>query len=298
MIESAIREHYPSLVGDESFHRALAHITRSSASPGAYADYQRTVFGSDITDVLASIRVPTLLLYRKRVFGSDFVASGPTEEQARELAAAIPNARTVALGGEDIAPFVGEEIPAEIARFLRAPLAEHVSDRVLATILFTDLVGSTERAASLGDEAWRDRLASHRAAVRRELVRFGGAELDTAGDGFFASFDGPARCIACAQAIVASAVEQGLEVRAGIHTGECVRESGKLTGIAVHIGARIAALAEPREVLVSRTVKDLVAGSGIELTDRGEQELKGVPGEWRLYAVTGLETRAPLERLV
>jgi class 3 adenylate cyclase len=182
-----------------------------------------------------------------------------------------------AVGSEQAALF-GE-------RFLRAPLAAPVPDRVLATILFTDIVGSTERAASLGDRGWRDLLASHRAQVRRELLRFDGMELDTAGDGFFATFDGPARGITCAQAIVASATQQGLDVRAGLHTGECEREGGKLAGIAVHIGARIAALAEPGEVLVSRTVKDLVAGSGIEFDDRGDYELKGVAAEWRLYAV-------------
>jgi class 3 adenylate cyclase len=156
---------------------------------------------------------------------------------------------------------------------------------VLATLLFTDIVGSTERAASLGDRAWRDLLASHRAQVRRELARFDGEELDTAGDGFFASFDGPARGVTCAKAIVAAAAEHCVEVRAGLHTGECEREAGKLAGIAVHIGARIAALAQPGEVLVSRTVKDLVAGSGIEFENRGGKELKGVPGEWQLYAV-------------
>jgi class 3 adenylate cyclase len=164
-------------------------------------------------------------------------------------------------------------------------LAEPVPERVLATVLFTDIVGSTERATSLGDSRWREVLASHRASVRRELGRFAGTELDTAGDGFFASFDGPARGIACADTIVHTAAQDGLEIRAGLHTGECEREGDKLAGIAVHIGARIAAFARPGEVLVSRTVKDLVAGSGIEFDDRGEHELKGVRGAWQLYAV-------------
>jgi class 3 adenylate cyclase len=168
---------------------------------------------------------------------------------------------------------------------LRTPPTEPVPDRVLATILFTDIVGSTEHVAALGDRAWRELLASHRAQVRRELGRFRGVELDTAGDGFFASFDGPARAITCARSIVLGANDHGIQVRAGLHTGECEREAAKLTGIAVHIGARIAALARPGEVLVSRTVKDLVAGSGIEFDDRGDQKLKGIPGEWRLYAV-------------
>ena len=181
--------------------------------------------------------------------------------------------------------FVGDEIPDEVERFLSAPLTEPAPKRVLATVLFTDIVGSTERATSLGDRRWREVLASHRADVRRELARYAGVELDTAGDGFFASFDGPARGIACAETIVRSAAQDGLEIRAGLHTGECEREGEKLAGIAVHIGARIAGLARPGEVLVSRTVKDLVAGSGIEFDDRGEHELKGVRGAWELYAV-------------
>jgi class 3 adenylate cyclase len=289
-LEQILKEDYPSLADDESFLHAMAIILRASASPGSAAEFSRTVAEADITDVLPTIRVPTLLLYRKRVadFSQTFdvLDVRDPEEQARQVAAAVPNAHAVGVSGRDPSPFVGDEIPTEVERFLRAPLAEPVRDRVLATLLFTDIVGSTERAASLGDRAWRDLLTSHRAQVRRELVRFDGVELDTAGDGFFASFDGPARGITCAKAIVASAAaEQGIEVRAGLHTGECEREAGKLAGIAVHIGARIAALAQPGEVLVSRTVKDLVAGSGIEFEDREDQKLKGVPGEWQLYAV-------------
>jgi len=288
-LEQDIRDDYPSLAGDESFLRSMSLIMRASASPESAAEFSRTVAEADISDVLPTIRVPTLLLYRR--LAGDFkgvvgaLATRHPEEQARQVAAAIPNARVVAVAGRDTSPFVGDEVPTEVERFLRAPLAEPVPDRVLATILFTDIVGSTERAASLGDRAWRELLASHRAQVRRQLGRFNGMELDTAGDGFFASFDGPARGVACAKAIVVSAGDEGIDVRAGLHTGECEREAGKLAGIAVHIGARIAALAQPGEVLVSRTVKDLVAGSGIEFDDRGDQELKGVPGEWRLYAV-------------
>jgi class 3 adenylate cyclase len=284
-LEQVVRDDYPSLAGDESFVRSMSMIIRASASPGSAAEFSRTVAEADVSDVLPTIRVPTLLLYRRLVRDDDAFANRHPEEQARQVAAAIPNARTVAVAGRDMSPFVGDDVPTEVERFLCAPLARPVPDRVLATILFTDIVGSTERAASLGDRAWRELLASHRAQVRRELGRFSGVELDTAGDGFFASFDGPARGIACAKAIVASAGDQGIAVRAGLHTGECEREAGKLAGIAVHIGARIATLAEPGEVLVSRTVKDLVAGSGIEFDDRGDQELKGVPGEWRLYAV-------------
>jgi class 3 adenylate cyclase len=290
-LEQDIWADYPSLAGDESFVPSMSMIMRASASPGSAAEFARTVAEADISDVLPAIRVPTLLLYRKLVRDSkqtpspDGLAVRNPEEQARQVAAAIPNAQVVAVAGRDMSPFVGDEIPAEVERFLSSPPSEPVPDRVLATILFTDIVGSTERAASLGDRAWRELLATHRAQVRRELGRFRGVELDTAGDGFFASFDGPARGIACARAIVAAAKDQDLHIRAGLHTGECEREAAKLTGIAVHTGARIAALAQPGEVLVSRTVKDLVAGSGLEFHDRGDHELKGIPGEWRLYAV-------------
>jgi class 3 adenylate cyclase len=158
-------------------------------------------------------------------------------------------------------------------------------DRVLATVLFTDIVGATSHAAELGDRAWRELLECHHEAVRTQLVRYRGKEVDTAGDGFFASFDGPARAISCACAIVESIAELGLEVRAGLHTGECELIDGKVAGIAVHTGARVAANADPGEVLVSSTVKDLVAGSGLAFQDRGEHMLKGIPGAWRLYAV-------------
>jgi class 3 adenylate cyclase len=159
-------------------------------------------------------------------------------------------------------------------------------DRVLATVLFTDIVGSTERATELGDRRWRELLEAHHSTVRRQLERFRGREIDTAGDGFLASFDGPARAIRCARAAVDAVGELGLEIRAGVHTGECEVAGGKLAGIAVHIGARVAGRADPGEVLVSSTVRDLVAGSGLEFEDRGAAALKGVPGEWRLYAVS------------
>jgi class 3 adenylate cyclase len=289
-IESGLRDEYPSVADDESFLYWMAMAIRASGSPSASADFTRTLIEANIRDVLSAIRVPTLVLYRKLAAKPEpgemrGVASRGVEEEARFLAAAIPDARANAISGQDLSPFVGTELTDEVERFLRAPREQPVPDRVLATVLFTDIVGSTEHAAALGDRRWRELLAAHRDEVRRELRRFDGEELDTAGDGFFASFDGPARGIRCAQAIVAVAAKQGLEVRAGLHTGECEREGGKLAGIAVHIGARIAALAEPAEVLVSRTVRDLVAGSGIEFDDRGDQALKGIPGEWRLYAV-------------
>ena len=290
-LKRMVHEQYPSLDGDEEFLRAFASIVRASVSPGAMTEFMRTVIEADLSDVWSTIRVPTLVLYRKETFTPESaVARGladarQVEEEGRAVAAAIPNARAIAVEGPDYAPFVGNEIPDEVERFLSSPLAESVPERVLATVLFTDIVGSTERATSLGDSRWRDLLVSHRADVRRELARYAGVELDTAGDGFFASFDGPARGIACAETIIRAAAKDGLEIRAGLHTGECEREGDKLAGIAVHIGARIASLARPGEILVSRTVKDLVAGSGIEFDDRGEHELKGVRGKWQLYAV-------------
>jgi class 3 adenylate cyclase len=177
------------------------------------------------------------------------------------------------------------DISREVEAFPSGVHAEPVPDTVLATVLFTDIVGSTERAAELGDRAWRRLLQDHHIAVRRELSRFRGKELDTAGDGFFAVFDGPARAISCARTVVGAVGDLDLEVRAGVHTGECELQDGKVTGIAVNIGARVAGAANPGEVLVSGTVKDLVAGSGIQFEDRGTHELKGVPGEWRLFAV-------------
>jgi class 3 adenylate cyclase len=172
-----------------------------------------------------------------------------------------------------------------IEAFLAGAPQHHIPDTVLATVLFTDVVGSTQRAAELGDDAWRDLLGRHNAVVRRELERFEGVELDTAGDGFLARFEGPVRAILCARAILDQMRPVGLELRAGVHTGECRRVDGKLAGIAVNVGARVSSTAGAGEVLVSGTVKDLVAGSGIEFEDRGVHELKGVPGDWRLYAV-------------
>jgi class 3 adenylate cyclase len=172
-----------------------------------------------------------------------------------------------------------------IEAFLEGAPQRQIPDTVLSTVLFTDLVGSTERAAELGDRGWRELLERHNGVVRRELERFRGVELDTAGDGFFASFDGPARAIGCARAVVEQVRSLGLELRAGIHTGECERVGAKLAGLAVNVGARVSAAAGPGEVLVSGTVKDLVAGSGIRFADRGVRELKGLPGEWRIFSV-------------
>jgi class 3 adenylate cyclase len=238
----------------------------------------------DVRHVLSSIRVPTLVLHRVE-------DDSPPIDSGRYLAERIPGAEFVELEGRDHIWFWNPgQIVDEVEPFLRGiwergewDVVER--DRVLATVLFTDIVGSTAKAAELGDRSWRELLERHHAVIRRQLVRFQGTELDTAGDGFFASFDGPARAIRCACAITETVRDLGLEVRAGLHTGECELMNGKVGGIAVHIGARVASAAEPGEVFVSQTVKDLVAGSGMAFEERGIAELKGVPGEWRLYAV-------------
>jgi class 3 adenylate cyclase len=268
------RAAYPSMAGDQAFLRWHVDYLRFAASPGAAAEFFRMLHDTDISDVLPTIRVPTLVIYRAR-----------RRDANLRVAELIPGARAVQIPGDDLGVWVGDEVPAEVERFLSGREEAPVPDSVLTTVLFTDIVGSTERAAALGDRAWRDLLTRHHAAVRRELARFRGEELDTAGDGFFATFDGPARAIRCAQAIVAGVGELGLELRAALHTGECELHDGKPAGIAVNIGSRVAAEGRPGEVLVSSTVKDLVAGSGIEFDERGVRALKGIPGEWRLYAV-------------
>jgi class 3 adenylate cyclase len=239
----------------------------------------------DVRQVLSAIRIPTLVM--NRTDESEFIVKG-----ARYLAENIAGARRVEIPGADHALFTAdpEVVVGEIEGFLEETWEERAwedveRDRVLATVLFTDIVGSTAKAAELGDARWRDLLGEHHSLIRRQLTRFRGTELDTAGDGFFASFDGPARGIRCACAITEAVKELGLEVRAGLHTGECEVLDAKVGGIAVHIGARVAKEAGPGEVLVSSTVKDLVAGSGIDFRERGSAELKGIPGEWRLYAV-------------
>ena len=213
-------------------------------------------------------------------------------DEGRYVAEKIPGAEIVELSGVDHGWWVDPaQIANEVEPFLRGIWDRNEwdmveSDRVLATVLFTDLVGSTAKLSELGDRGWRELLQQHHAVVRRQLARFSGREIDNSGDGFFASFDGPARAIRCAGAITEGVRDLGLDVRAGLHAGECEIVDGKVTGIAVHIGARVAAEAIAGEVLVSSTVKDLVAGSGIEFEERGEHQLKGIPGEWRLFAVT------------
>jgi pimeloyl-ACP methyl ester carboxylesterase/class 3 adenylate cyclase len=265
----------------ESFLQML----RFGSSPGALEALHRMNKEIDVRHVLSSVHVPTLILH-----GSE--DSIVPLEVARYVGSRIPTGRVVEIPGVGHLAFgAGADlIAAEIERFLHDVWSaggweEQEPDRLLATVLFTDIVGSTAKAAELGDRAWRELLERHHALIRRELVRFRGAELDVAGDGFFARFDGPARAIRCACAITETIRELGLELRAGLHTGECEVVDGKISGIAVHIGARVARHAQPGEVLVSSTVKDLVAGSGLRFCERGSAELKGVADEWRLYAV-------------
>jgi class 3 adenylate cyclase/pimeloyl-ACP methyl ester carboxylesterase len=270
--EAQAREINPA--ADDEFVDWYVTCQRFCASPGAALTFFRVYGETDLREMLPTIRVPTLVLYR-----------GAMRGQMLDLAGRVKDSQALEIDETSFASAF-RDITREVEAFLSDRRAEPVPDTVLATILFTDIVGSTERAATLGDRAWRDLLHEHHVAVRRELSRFRGEELDTAGDGFFAVFDGPARAISCARSIVGEVGTLGLEVRAGVHTGECELHDGKVTGIAVSMGARVSAAAAPGEVLVSSTVKDLVAGSGIEFEDRGKHELKGVPGEWRLYAVT------------
>jgi len=253
---------------------------RASASPGAMRALAQMNMKIDVRDVLPVIHVPTLVVHRT----GDRIAS---VEPIREDVRLIPNAKYVELPGEDHAPVDAnaDSIFDEIEEFLTGSRPIHEPDRVLATVLFTDIVGSTERAAELGDSRWTGLLEEYYGAARRELERFRGREIKTTGDGFLATFDGPARGVRCAQAMGGVASPLGLSIRAGLHTGECELMGDDVGGIAVHIGARVMAEAGPGEVLVSSTVKDLVAGSGLTFEDRGARQLKGVPDEWRLFAV-------------
>ncbi len=269
----------PTGASDERFRAWWAGYLRLGASPSAASAVMRMNREIDVRHVLPTVQAPTLILHRggDRNIGID---------NARYMAQRIPEARFVELSGNDHWPWIGnvDAILDEIEEFLTGVRRGPEPDRVLATVLFTDLVEATRKAAELGDRRWGDLLTAHHALVRRELVKFRGREIDTAGDGFLAVFDGPARAVRAASAISRGVRGLGLEVRAGIHTGECEMLGDKLGGIAVHIGARIAALAQGGEVLVSSTVKDLVAGSGLRFRERGVHVLKGVPDDWRLFA--------------
>jgi class 3 adenylate cyclase len=261
---------------------AFARMFRYSLSPGDEFAYSRMNVEVDVRHVFSAISAPTLVLQNTE---DNWVRP----ERGRELAAAIPTATYVEIPVQGHVPAVADMAPFldAVETFVREAWeadARREHDRVLATVLFTDIVGSTERMTELGDSGWRQLLERHHALVRNELARARGREIDTAGDGFFAAFDGPARAVRCARSIAAAVRELGIDVRSGLHAGECELVDGKIGGIAVHTGARVAAYAGPGEVLVSQTVRDLVAGSGLEFEDRGVRELKGVPGEWRLYA--------------
>lgn len=271
----------PTKAHDPRFRETWARYLRLGASPSAVLALVKMNAEIDVRAVLPTIGVPTLVLHRNgdRAMPPD---------ASRYLAEHIPGARYVELTGIDHLPWVGESeaVLGEIEEFLTGIRAGPRPDRVLTTVVFTDIVGSTEAASRLGDQAWSDLLQAHNQRVREQLMMHGGREIDTAGDGFLATFDGPARAVLCARAIVDAVRSLGLEVRAGVHTGEVELVADDVRGLAVHIGARIAAMAGPSEVLTSRTVKDLVVGSGLLFEDRGNHRLKGVPDEWQVFAVT------------
>jgi pimeloyl-ACP methyl ester carboxylesterase len=271
----------PSRASDPAFKRWWGRLERVSNSPAGAAEYARMNHLLDISAIVPTIRVPTLVIHRTD-------DRNISVEGGRFLATHIPGARYLESPGVDHLPFVGDDaddIANAIEEFLTGSRASVTGDRLLATVLFTDIVGSTKKAAALGDHRWRDLLDTHHTAIRRTLSRFRGHEIKTTGDGVLATFDGPARGVRCACAIADEIKPLGIEVRAGLHTGECEVIGDDIGGIAVHIGARVAALAGAGEVSVSGTVKDLVAGSGLRFGDRGSHSLKGVPGKWRIFTV-------------
>jgi class 3 adenylate cyclase len=266
--------------GDQEFLKLTAQVLRASATPRTAAAQYNNALRNDVRQALPLVRVPTLVLT---------VTNQPLSpvEQSRYLADHIDGARLVELDSADLSFTPANSVIAdEIAEFLTGERPAIEVERVLTTVLFTDIVESTQRAAALGDQRWRTLLDAHDRMVREHLRRFRGQEIKTTGDGFVASFDGPARAIRCARAVIDAAESLGLQLRAGLHTGECEIRGDDLGGLAVHIAARVAALAGAREVLVSGTVKDLVVGSGVEFGERGEHSLKGVPGTWKLFAAT------------
>jgi class 3 adenylate cyclase len=274
---SAPRWFAPSLAGDPRAEEWAGRVERQTGTPSAMATFLAMNLRIDIRPILGTVSVPTLVIHRV----GDLVAD---VRQGRYYAEHIRGAKYVELPGNDHWWWVGDAdaVIDEVQEFLTGHRHEPEAERVLKTVLFTDIVGSTERASELGDRRWRELLDSHDRAIRGELDHYRGVEINTTGDGFVACFDGPARAIRCAQAIAARAPEIGLEIRAGLHTGECELRGDNLAGIAVHVGARVAALAGPGEVLVTSTVRDLVAGSGIEFDAHGRSALKGVPGEWEI----------------
>jgi len=272
--DGILQRSYESLADDEAWRCWFMNMMRYGASPAAALTVHRMAMEIDVRDVLPVIRVPTLILHGPRNNG-----------HATYMAERIPGARRAELDSGDSSVWLVDEVPERTGRFVQECWGTLEPDTVLTTVLFTDIVGSTERTVAQGDRAWARTLGEHHALVRRQLDRFRGREMDTAGDGFFATFDGPVRAIRCADAVTRSLREIGIEIRAGVHTGECEIIGDKVGGLAVNIGARVASNAQAGEILVSQTVKDLVAGSGLAFLDRGAAALKGLPGEWRLYAL-------------
>jgi class 3 adenylate cyclase len=272
----------PSYLGDRDLYAFFSRLQRHAASPSSFAGFIDLLYRTDIGGILGSISVPTQVLHR--------VGDIPNPiSWSRRLAALIPDATLVELDGSDWWPFLGDAdalLDAVEAFVLGRPVGR-LPSRSLRTVLFTDIVGSTERLAALGDVGWKDLIAEHDRRAKETIVGFGGRYVESTGDGFLATFDGPARATHCAMTLVAAVRDLGLELRAGVHTGEVEHEGDALRGITVHIGARVAGVAGPSEVLVSRTVRDLTAGSGIAFEDAGEHDLKGVPDRWHLYRAVG-----------
>jgi class 3 adenylate cyclase len=269
----------PSRADDPDERAFYARLERASVSPGMLAQLAQMFFDTDVRHVVPTVHVPTLIMHREH----DLLVN---VRHGRWLAEHMPNARLVEVPGQDHSmEYEGfDDIAGEIEEFLTGARREREPDRVLATVLFTDIVDSTKTAVELGDARWRELLDRHEATVQDVLARFGGRAVKTTGDGFLATFDGPARAIRCAREIVDASERQGVGIRAGLHTGECELRGEDIGGIAVHIAARVSALADRGQVLVSRTVRDLVAGSGLEFSPHGTHELKGVPETWDIYA--------------
>ncbi|HLX38367.1 MAG TPA: adenylate/guanylate cyclase domain-containing protein, partial [Candidatus Binataceae bacterium] len=271
----------PSKATDEEFRRSWGRMERRSVSPGGIVKILSMAMDCDVRHVLPSIRIPTLVIHRSGDIAMPI-------EGGRYLAQHIPGAQWVEVAGNDHFPWIGDAdaILDLVERFVTGTTRGPLVDRVVATVMFVDIVDSTGQLAERGDRGWRDLLAHFYALLRTEIDRFRGREINTTGDGLLATFDGPARAIRCARAMINAVQPLGIQIRIGLHCGECELLHDNVAGIAVHIGARVAAIAAAGEVLVSSTVKDLVAGSGIEFAPRGSHQLKGVPGQWQLYAAT------------
>ena len=284
-----VRMEMPSLVDDEKFLRWFAKSMRYAASPGAALEFNEVWYATDVRSVLPLVQAPTLVVRRTGAFETPGLEIANVAGLIDYMADAIPGATVFESPSTDLSPMVGDPsaLIDAMTRFVDRLQADQARfDRVLATVLFTDIVGSTERAAEIGDHRWRALLERHHQVVRAMLGRYRGVEVSTAGDGFFATFDGPARAVRCAQTIVSAVRPLGFEIRAGVHTGEIEYMGDNVGGMAVHIGARVGATAGASEVVVSSTVHDLVVGSGLTFTDAGAHELKGVPGQWHLYRAT------------